>query len=76
MNCIRYLPLRAINQAGLVDSVTNLPFDSQSSVTNSAVIVEESRLDILINNAGALYQDRHLSVDGNELVFSINFLGA
>ena len=36
---------------------------------------EEARLDVLINNAGVLRQERELSVDGHELMFAVNFLG-
>lgn len=34
-----------------------------------------SQLDILINNAGAIYLRRHVSVDGYELTFATNHLG-
>ena len=36
---------------------------------------EESRLDVLVNNAGALLGERRLSVDGIELTFATNVLG-
>jgi len=33
------------------------------------------RLDVLINNAGAYFRSRHLSVDGYEMTFALNHLG-
>jgi len=36
---------------------------------------EVSRLDVLVNNAGALLGERRLSVDGIELTFATNVLG-
>ena len=33
------------------------------------------RLDVLINNAGAIFRKRHLSVDGMEMTFALNHLG-
>ena len=35
----------------------------------------EARLDVLVNNAGAMLDDRRLSVDGIELTFATNVLG-
>lgn len=34
------------------------------------------RLDVLINNAGAVYSERYESVDGLELTFALNHMGA
>ncbi|GAB4488993.1 MAG: SDR family oxidoreductase [Anaerolineales bacterium] len=33
-----------------------------------------TRLDVLINNAGAIYMSRHLSADGLEMTFALNHL--
>ncbi len=37
--------------------------------------VEESRLDLLVNNAGAMLHQRRLSPDGIEMTFATNVLG-
>ena len=34
-----------------------------------------ARLDVLVNNAGALFTRRHLSADGIEMTFALNHLG-
>ena len=38
-------------------------------------LAAEERLDVLVNNAGILPQERTLSPDGNELAFATNVLG-
>jgi len=38
-------------------------------------IVEEKKLDILINNAGATYIPERITVDGYESIFATNHLG-
>ena len=38
------------------------------------VASEHGRLDVLINNAGVVIQERRLSRDGHELTFAINYL--
>ncbi|SIN93469.1 NAD(P)-dependent dehydrogenase, short-chain alcohol dehydrogenase family [Singulisphaera sp. GP187] len=49
---------------------------SQESIRHLAALFRErkSRLDLLINNAGALFFERHESVDGIELTFALNHL--
>jgi NAD(P)-dependent dehydrogenase (short-subunit alcohol dehydrogenase family) len=37
--------------------------------------VEESRLDVLVNNAGAMLHERRLSAEGIEMTFATNVLG-
>jgi NAD(P)-dependent dehydrogenase (short-subunit alcohol dehydrogenase family) len=34
-----------------------------------------ARLDLLVNNAGAIFSPRHLSADGIEMTFALNHLG-
>ena len=52
-------------------SVTSKPCGSSPSASASEV----PRLDVLVNNAGALLGERTLSVDGIELTFATNVLG-
>jgi retinol dehydrogenase-14 len=49
---------------------------SQASVRQlaSAVLDRYARLDLLINNAGAMYRVRQLSADGIELTWALNHL--
>ena len=41
----------------------------------SSFLEAEERLDVLVNNAGAMIPERRLSVDGVELTFATNVLG-
>ena len=41
----------------------------------AAVRAQVPRVDVLINNAGAIFQTRKLSVDGHELTWATNHLG-
>jgi len=49
---------------------------SQDQVRNLAVefMRQHNRLDVLINNAGAIYLRRYLSQDGIEMTFAVNHL--
>lgn len=38
------------------------------------IAAEEARIDVLINNAGALFNARHVTADGLELTFALNHL--
>jgi NAD(P)-dependent dehydrogenase (short-subunit alcohol dehydrogenase family) len=38
------------------------------------IAAAEPRIDVLINNAGALFSHRHLSVDGLEMTFAVNHM--
>jgi hypothetical protein len=51
---------------------------SIASVRAFAATVKQrcSQIDVLINNAGAVIRDRRSSVDGHELMFATNYLGA
>lgn len=44
-------------------------------VAAATVLAEVPRVDVLINNAGAIFQTRKLSVDGHELTWATNHLG-
>jgi NAD(P)-dependent dehydrogenase (short-subunit alcohol dehydrogenase family) len=49
---------------------------SQAAVRGLAqeVLRRHARLDVLINNAGAMYRSRHLTQDGIELTWAVNHL--
>jgi len=52
-------------------------FSSQASIRALAadVLASVERLDVLVNNAGAVNKARRLSVDGIEMTFAVNHLG-
>lgn len=52
-------------------------FESQASVRALSAAFRErySRLDILLNNAGTVYEKRTVTVDGLEATFAVNHLG-
>ncbi|MSQ41149.1 MAG: SDR family oxidoreductase [Dehalococcoidia bacterium] len=60
-------------------SVSSLRADlsSQGDIRRlaEAFKLQHRRLDVLINNAGALHVSRRLSVDGIEMTFAVNHLG-
>ena len=62
------------------DSVDSLLADlsSQQEVRRLAIEFESkySHLDVLINNAGAVFMQRQLSVDGIEMTFALNYLAS
>jgi NAD(P)-dependent dehydrogenase (short-subunit alcohol dehydrogenase family) len=49
---------------------------SQQSVRQAAaeVLAQVPRIDVLVNNAGAMYGEREVSVDGIELTWAVNVL--
>ncbi|MBK8906017.1 MAG: SDR family oxidoreductase [Anaerolineaceae bacterium] len=71
--------LAEVRQASGSDKVHLLLADlsSKASVRQLAATVQASydRLDVLVNNAGAVFQDRQVSIDGYEMTFSLNHLG-
>ena len=70
--------LAEVRQAGGSDKVQLLLADLSSiaSVRQLAATVQASydRLDVLVNNAGAVFNDRQVSVDGYEMTFALNHL--
>jgi NAD(P)-dependent dehydrogenase (short-subunit alcohol dehydrogenase family) len=52
-------------------------FSSQQSIRDLAAAFRKQydRLDVLVNNAGAIYTERSLTVDGLECTFATNHLG-
>lgn len=49
---------------------------SQESIRNLAKKIKErfKRIDVLINNAGARFSGRHITIDGIEATFAVNYL--
>lgn len=49
---------------------------SQESIRNLVKKIKEKfkKIDVLINNAGARFSDRHLTIDGIEATFAVNYL--
>jgi NAD(P)-dependent dehydrogenase (short-subunit alcohol dehydrogenase family) len=70
--------LAGVRQASGSDKVQLLLADlsSMESVRQLAATVQASygRLDVLVNNAGAMFNDRQVSVDGYEMTFALNHL--
>jgi len=49
---------------------------SQTDIQNLAKTIKKNfdRIDVLINNAGAYFSKRHITVDGIEATFAVNYL--
>jgi NAD(P)-dependent dehydrogenase (short-subunit alcohol dehydrogenase family) len=62
---------------GRVAEVLVADLSSQSEVRRLAREVRERvpRLDLLVNNAGAIFAEREVSADGLEMTFALNHLG-
>jgi NAD(P)-dependent dehydrogenase (short-subunit alcohol dehydrogenase family) len=70
--------LAEVKQASGSDSV-HLMLADLSSLDATRKLAEQfkaeyGRLDIFVNNAGAIFKDRQLSVDGYEMTFALNHL--
>lgn len=68
--------VKARSGAGEVSSLL-CDFSSQAEIRRFAqeVLASHERLDVLINNAGAVNKERRLTVDGIETTFAVNHLG-
>jgi retinol dehydrogenase-14 len=64
-------------RAGVTASSRLCDFSSQASIRELATSIrrDHSRLDVLVNNAGAANKRRSLTVDGIERTFATNHLG-
>jgi len=68
-----------ITSAGAVDTeveVLNADLSSQASIRKLAdeILARHPKVDVLINNAGAINSSRQLTVDGLELTWAVNHL--
>lgn len=67
--------IRAAAKGATVDSfLADLSSMAAVHKLASEVLARYSRLDVLVNNAGAMYTTRQLSVDGIELSWAVNHL--
>ena len=70
--------LAAINRAGpgIAHRAVYADLSSMAETRDVAaqVAVAEPRIDVLINNAGALFNKRQLSADGLEMTFAVNHM--
>jgi len=68
--------ITAAGGAGTEVQVLNADLSSQASVRTLAaeILAAQPRIDVLINNAGAIYGSRQLTVDGLELTWAVNHL--
>jgi len=68
--------ITAAGGAGTEVQVLNADLSSQASVRTLAaeILAGQPRIDVLINNAGAIYGSRQLTVDGLELTWAVNHL--
>jgi len=57
--------------------VVLVDFASMAAIRDASVDIHKrtGRIDVLLNNAGAVYTDRQLSTDGLELTFATNHIG-
>src|SRR5579872_4137942 len=47
---------------------------SETRKVGAAIAMSESRIDVLINNAGAMFSDRRVTPEGLELTFALNHM--
>jgi NAD(P)-dependent dehydrogenase (short-subunit alcohol dehydrogenase family) len=67
----------AAASTGTTTELVMADFSSMQSIRAAAAAVSErcARLDVLLNNAGAVYSERRESADGLELTFATNHIG-
>ena len=69
--------ISAAGEGRVVVDVVACDFASIASIRAAAAQIKlrTDRIDVLLNNAGAVYMERGESVDGHELTFAVNHLG-
>ncbi|MDP2343929.1 MAG: SDR family oxidoreductase [Deltaproteobacteria bacterium] len=69
--------ISAAGEGRVVVDVVACDFASIASIRAAAaeIKVKTDRVDVLLNNAGAVYMERGESADGHELTFAVNHLG-
>ena len=55
--------------------VGDLSSQAETRAVAAQFLARHQRLDVLVNNAGAVFQDRQVSADGLEKTFALNHLG-
>ncbi len=55
--------------------LADLSSQAQIAELTQSFLRRYERLDVLVNNAGAIFTERHVSIDGFEMTFALNHLG-
>lgn len=62
-------------QTGSNVTALTLDLGSLASVRQAAAVLNANRIDLLVNNAGIAGNPHHLTEDGFQLLFQVNYLG-
>jgi retinol dehydrogenase 12 len=54
--------------------IANLPILAETKQVGDRIAAEEPRIDVLINNAGSIFSNRAVTVDGLERTFALNHM--
>src|SRR5207253_7427719 len=67
--------IRAVN--GKVDVILgDVATRAGAAKVGDAILAKTDRIDVLLNNAGGQFKERKLTIDGVEMTFALNVLGA
>jgi NAD(P)-dependent dehydrogenase (short-subunit alcohol dehydrogenase family) len=66
--------LRKAGEAGHTAHIADLASIGQTKAVAAKIAAAEPRIDVLINNAGALFNRRQVSPDGLEMTFAVNHM--